>query len=111
MASGILKSRDTAGALKPYLDYFIGGGRVEPKLKLKIRPIEGVTARRLLLGEDRSSSHHRAVYLLEYDDAGPAAVAGESWKDWAHTPSSNLTDSLSEYLTARTAPRSTWPDD
>ncbi|MGB6309020.1 MAG: DUF2971 domain-containing protein, partial [Steroidobacteraceae bacterium] len=38
------KSRDTAGALKPYLDYFIGGGRVEPKLKLKIRPIEGVTA-------------------------------------------------------------------
>jgi hypothetical protein len=38
------RSRDTASALKPYFDYFVGGGRVEPKLKLKITPIPGITA-------------------------------------------------------------------
>lgn len=38
------KSRDSADALKPFLDYAILPGRAEPKLKLKIGAIPGVTA-------------------------------------------------------------------
>ncbi|CAL60333.2 conserved hypothetical protein [Herminiimonas arsenicoxydans] len=37
-----LKDRDRDGKLSDMLDYFLGSNGIEPKLKLKIRPIDGV---------------------------------------------------------------------
>ena len=57
-------ARDPGGALQPYFGYFVGPRGVEPKLKLKLQPISGVTAPvfsldlitdRLILGPTLSS--------------------------------------------------------
>jgi hypothetical protein len=43
------RERDTGGLLDAYLGYFVGPNGVEPKLKFKIEPIQGVTSADLSL--------------------------------------------------------------